>query len=65
MKTTVHNQFRQSRETEVAAPTSATDTDVSHDASVCDVAAGIADILNIRVGCWQAPIYPWAGPTAA
>jgi hypothetical protein len=59
MKTSDHNQLRQDSETDVAAPTGATDTGVSR------VSAGIAEVLRMRVGCWQAPISLWAGPTAA
>ena len=59
MKTSMDQRLRHTNEAEVAVPASATDASVSYHT------AGIAEILNMRVGCWQAPIYSWAGPTAA
>lgn len=37
----------------------------STDVGVADVSAGIADVVNMRVGCWRAPVHFWTGPTAA
>jgi hypothetical protein len=69
MKTSFQNQLRQNSESEAAAvpgpaPACATDTDVS-DTGVSDVATGIAEVLRMRVGCWQAPIFSTPAPTAA
>jgi hypothetical protein len=61
MKTFTTNQLRDTTGTEMAAPKGSPVTD----ASVTDVGAGIAEILNMRVGCWRAPIDLWTEPTAA
>ena len=61
MKTLTTNQLRDTGETEIAAPKGSP----VPDASVTDVGTGIAEILNIRVGCWRAPIGLWTEPTAA
>jgi len=62
MKTTLTpNQLRDTTEAEMAGPNGSRVTD----ASVRDVGAGIAEILNMRVGCWRAPIDLWTEPTAA
>jgi hypothetical protein len=61
MKTLTTNQLRETNETEIAAPKGSAVTD----ASVRDCVAGIAEIRNMRVGCWRAPIDLWTEPTAA
>ncbi len=61
MNTLTPTQLHDNTETEAAAPTASCVTD----ASVTDVGVGIAEILNMRVGCWQAPIHLWTEPTAA
>lgn len=61
MKTFTPNQLRDTTETEIAGQERSCVTD----ASVRDVGAGIAEILNMRVGCWRAPIDLWTEPTAA
>jgi hypothetical protein len=35
------------------------------DVRVTDVNTGIAEVLNMRVGCWRAPVHLWTEPTAA
>ena len=61
MKTLTTNQMRDTGETEIAASKGSP----VPDAGVTDVGAGIAEILNMRVGCWRAPIGLWTEPTAA
>lgn len=61
MKTVLPIELRDTAETEIAAPGGSSVAD----AGVIDVGAGIADILNMRVGCWRAPIQLWSEPTAA
>ena len=61
MKTLTPNELRDTTETEIAAPKGLPVTDPA----VTDVGAGIAEILNMRVGCWRAPIDLWTEPTAA
>jgi hypothetical protein len=61
MKTLTTNQLRDTGETEIAAPKGSP----LADASVTDGGAGIAEIRNMRVGCWRAPIGVWSEPTAA
>ena len=61
MKTLTTNQMRDTGETEIAASKGLP----VPDAGVTDVGAGIAEILNMRVGCWRAPIGLWTEPTAA
>ena len=61
MKTLTPNELRDTTGTEIAAPKGSPVTDPS----VTDVGAGIAEILNMRVGCWRAPIDLWTEPTAA
>jgi hypothetical protein len=41
-----------------------TDVNVT-DVRATDVNTGITEVLNMRVGCWRAPIYVWTEPTAA
>jgi hypothetical protein len=60
MKTLTPNQRRDNTETEAAAPTASCLTD----ASVTDVGVGIAEILNMRVGCWRAPVHLWTETAA-
>ncbi len=64
MKALMHDQMPETTETgsvapESAAPSNATDVGVSH------VCAGIAEVLTMRVGCWQAPVHLLTEPTAA
>lgn len=61
MKALTPNKLRDASKTEIAA---AKGSPVP-DASAPDVGAGIAEILNMRVGCWRAPIGLWTEPTAA
>jgi hypothetical protein len=61
MKTLTTNQLRDTGETEIAGPKGSS----LADASVTDGGAGIAEIRNMRVGCWRAPIDLWNEPTAA
>ena len=35
------------------------------DVRVTDVNTGITEVLNMRVGCWRAPVHLWTEPTAA
>jgi hypothetical protein len=61
MKTLTPNPVRDTSEKEIAAPKGSP----VPDAGVTDVGAGIAEILNLRVGCWRAPIGLWSESTAA
>ena len=61
MKTLTTNQLREASETEMTAPKGSPFAD----AGVTDCGAGIAEIRNMRVGCWRAPIGFWTEPTAA
>ncbi len=61
MKTSTPNQLRDTTGTEIAVPKGSPVTD----ASVTEVCTGIAEILDMRVGCWRAPIDLWTEPTAA
>ena len=61
MKTLKTNQLRDTGETEIAARKGSP----AADAGVTDFGAGIAEIRNMRVGCWRAPIGLWTEPTAA
>ena len=61
MKTFEPNELRDTTETEIAGPEGSCVTD----AGVREAGAGIAEILNMRVGCWRAPIDLWTEPTAA
>ena len=41
-------------------------TDVrATDVRATDVNTGITEVLNMRVGCWRAPVHVWTEPTAA
>jgi hypothetical protein len=64
MKTFDHNQLRDATETETATQDGAADIRET-DTGVSTLSDGIADILNMRVGCWRAPVHPWTEPTAA
>ena len=62
MKTsTTTNRLRDINESEIAAQKRSPITDDP----VTKGGAGIAEIRNIRVGCWRAPIDLWTEPTAA
>jgi hypothetical protein len=61
MQTLTPNRLCDTGEREIAAPNGSPVTD----ASVTDVGTGIAEILNMRVGCWRAPIDLWTEPRAA
>ena len=64
MKTFDRNQLRDATKAETASQGGAADTDAT-DTGVSTVSAGIAEVLNMRVGCWRAPIHLWTEPTAA
>jgi len=64
MKTLARNQLRDTTKTEAAPQEGAADTDAT-DTGVTIVSAGIAEVLNMRVGCWRAPVHLWTKPTAA
>jgi hypothetical protein len=61
MKTLTTSQLRDTGEREIAPPKGSPVAD----AGVPDGGAGIAEIRNMRVGCWRAPIGVWNEPTAA
>lgn len=61
MKTFTPNQLPDTTGTEIAAPKGSPVTD----ASVTGAGVGIAEILNMRVGCWRAPIDLRTEQTAA
>jgi hypothetical protein len=61
MKTLTMDHLRDTGETEIAGPKGSP----VPDAGVTDCSAGIAEIRNMRVGCWRAPIDLWNEPTAA
>jgi hypothetical protein len=76
MKTLTRNQLRDATKTEAAAAVQpdkadrdAADCDASDcdaaDVGVTDVNTGIAEVFNMRVGCWRAPVHLWTEPTAA
>jgi hypothetical protein len=64
MKALAGNQLRDTTKTETATREDAADTRET-DTGVSTLSAGIAEILNMRVGCWRAPVHPWTNPTAA
>ncbi len=74
MKKLARNQSRDTTKTEALAREAdrkdigVTDVRVT-DARVTDVSTGIStgisEVLNMRVGCWRAPVHLWTEPTAA
>jgi hypothetical protein len=64
MKTLARNQLHDTTETEPATVEGTADS-CTTDAGVSEVRAGIAEVLNMRVGCWRAPVHLWTAPTAA
>ena len=64
MKTVTRNQLHDSTKPEPAAPEGAADS-FATDVGVSHVRAGIAEVLNMRVGCWRAPVHLGTEPTAA
>jgi hypothetical protein len=66
MKTLTRNKLRDTTQTKMETLTRKAhgadmgDTDVR----VTDVNTGISEVLNMRVGCWRAPVHLWTGPTA-
>jgi hypothetical protein len=58
METNRHNQLHHRTESEAPTQHSITDTGVSG-------AAGIAEVLRMRVGCWSPPVHVLTVPTAA
>jgi hypothetical protein len=74
MKTLAGRQLRDSTKAEStvqpdkadcdAADSEAADSDAA-DVGVTEVNAGITEILNMRVGCWRAPVHLTIEPSAA
>jgi hypothetical protein len=71
MKTLTRNKLRDTTQTKMETLTRKAhgadmgDTDVRvTDVRVTDVNTGISEVLNMRVGCWRAPVHLWTGPTA-
>jgi hypothetical protein len=64
MKTLARNQLRDATKTEAAVQQDTADSDAT-DVGVTDVCTGIAEVLNMRVGCWRAPVHLTIEPTAA
>jgi hypothetical protein len=68
MKTLTRNQLRDTTkmetETETETETLTRKADGA-DVRVTDVNTGISEVLNMRVGCWRAPVHLWTEPTAA
>jgi hypothetical protein len=64
MKKLARNQSRDTTKTEAAAQLGTADSDAT-DVGVIDVYAGIAEVLNMPVGCWRASVHLWTEPTAA
>ncbi len=60
----VRQQLRDTTKTEAAVQLDTADSDTT-DIRVTDVNTGIAEVLNMRVGCWRAPVHLWTEPTAA
>ena len=64
MKTLTGQQLRDATKTTAATQQDAADSD-ERGVGVTDVNTGIAEVLNMRVGCWRAPVHLWTEPTAA
>ena len=68
MKTLTRNKLRDTTQTKMETLTrKAHGADMGPtctDVRVTDVNTGISEVLNMRVGCWRAPVHLWTGPTA-
>ena len=64
MKTIGSQQLRDTTKREAAVQLETADSEAT-DLGFIDVHAGIAEVLNMQVGCWRAPVHVWSGPTAA
>jgi hypothetical protein len=62
MKRLTRNQLRDATKTKTKTETK---TETETDIGVTDVNTGISEVLNMRVGCWKAPVHLWTEPTAA
>jgi hypothetical protein len=63
MKALARNQSRDP--TKTAAAQLGTSDSHAADVGVVNVNAGIAEVLNVRVGYWRAPVHLWTEPSAA
>lgn len=64
MKTLGSQQLRDTTKRTAAVQLDTADSEAT-DLGFINVRAGIAEVLNMRVGCWRAPVHFWTGPTVA
>ena len=66
MKTLTRNQLRDTTKREAAVQLDTAGGSRSDRPLVSSMSThGITEVLNMRVGCWRAPVHFWTGPTVA